>query len=293
MRTLFEYLRPKDLAEAVAMKAAHGEKARFWAGGTDMTLHWKSERFRPEYCIDLCYLPGLDGIDVERTHIRIGARTTLRTLERSGGHPLIEALARVSKLMCTVQTRALATVGGNICTASPAADLSPVLVAAGAIAVIAGKDGERKMPLKDFFRGVNKVALESGELLAAVEIPLVEGQRQAAAYRRIDRTVVDIALVNSGVFLAIDASGTIVQARIGLGAVAPVILTADEAAELLIGRPLAAVNESLLARAGETAAAVARPITDVRASAEYRRDMVAVLTRRALADTVAELRNQA
>lgn len=149
------------------------------------------------------------------------------------------------------------------------------------------------MPLKDFFHGVNKVALEGGELLAAVEIPLTEGQRPAASYRRIDRTVVDIALVNAGVFLAVDASGKIARARIGLGAVAPVILSANEAAEMLVGRSLGAINEALLARAGEAAAAVARPITDVRASAEYRRDMVAVLTRRALADTIAELRSQA
>jgi carbon-monoxide dehydrogenase medium subunit len=292
MRTLFEYLRPKDLAEAVAMKAAHGEAARFWAGGTDMTLHWKQERFRPDYCIDLSYLPGLDGIHVGSDRIRIGAKTTLRTLERTGGHPLLATLARVSRLMCTVQTRALATVGGNMCTASPAADLSPVLVAMGAVAVIAGQGGDRRMPLVAFFEGVNRTALRGGELLAAVEIPLAQGQRPAAAYRRIERTVVDIALVNAGVFLAADAGGRIAEARIGLGAVAPVILTADEAAEMLKGQPLAALDEALLARAGEAAAAVAKPITDVRASADYRREMVAVMVRRALADAVAQLRSQ-
>ncbi len=292
MRTLFRYLRPRDLAEAVSMKAAYGEKARFWAGGTDMTLHWKQERFRPEYCIDLSYLPGLDAIEVEQHLIRIGAKTTLRTLEQSGGHPLLDALARVSKLMCTVQTRALATVGGNICTASPAADLSPVLVAMDAFAVIAGAESERRMPLRDFFRGVNKVALDTGELLRALEIPLAEGQRAAASYRRIDRTVVDIALVNAGAFVAVDASGKVVRARIGLGAVAPVVLTAPSATEMLVGRPLAARGDALLAHGGEAAAAVAKPITDVRASAEYRRDMAAVLARRALADAVAELRKQ-
>ena len=228
MRTLFEYLRPSTTSEAVAIKALHGDAALFWAGGTDITLHWKQERHRPSYCIDLAYLDGLDDITIEPTKIRIGAKTTLRTLDRSGyRHPLLATLERVAKLMCTPQTRSLATVGRNLCTASPAADLSPVLVAMGAEAVIEGESDTRRLPLVEFFEGVNRTALRNGELLREIVIPGVPEIRSAASYRRIDRTVVDIALVNAGVWIAADDAASIVAARIALGAVAPVILIAQ------------------------------------------------------------------
>ena len=291
MRSQFEYLRPETPQEAVAMKADHGDKAMFWAGGTDMMLHWQREEVHPEYCIDLTYLPAMDAISVEPDRISIGAMVSLTTLENSGGdHHLLATLSDITKLMCTPQTRTIATVGGNMCNASPAADLSPAFVAMDAEAVILGESGERRVSMFEFFEGVNDTALRGGEMLKEIVIPLPTAGRIAASYKRIDRTVVDIALVNASTALTVDDAGTVTRSVVALGSVAPVIVRSDAAAELLGGKPLDQLDDAVLAAAGEAAAADAKPISDVRASAEYRRDMVKVMTRRSIADCIEQLK---
>jgi len=286
MKSGFTYHRADSPTEAVALLARHGETACLWAGGTDMTLHWKREKVTPGVCIDIRRIAELDHISVEPDAIRIGAMTSLSKLERAAaGHPLLEMLGDVTKLMCTPQTRTLATVGGNLCNASPAADLSPALVALDARAVILGPEGARDMALVDFFKGVNRTDLGPAELLREVRIPLAPGGVKHGAYRRIDRTVVDIALVAGAAALTV-SDGVIARAGFGLGAVSPVIPDAPEASALLEGRALADVDGELLARAADRAAARATPITDVRASAEYRSDMLAVMVRRALEASV-------
>ena len=291
MRSQFEYLRPESPKEAVAMKAGHGEKAMFWAGGTDMMLHWQREKYHPEYCIDLTYLSAMDAIQVGQDRISIGAMVSLTTLENSAGaHHLLATLSDITKLMCTPQTRTIATVGGNMCNASPAADLSPAFVAMDAEAVILGDGGERRVSMFDFFEGVNETALRGGELLTEIVIPLPTAGRIAASYKRIDRTVVDIALVNASTALTVDDAGSVVHAVVALGSVAPVIVRSAAAGELLVGKSLDELNGDALAAAGEAASADARPISDVRASADYRRDMVKVMTRRSIADCIEQLK---
>lgn len=291
MRSQFDYLRPSSPDEAVAMKAGHGDGAMYWAGGTDMVLHWQREKLRPNICIDLSSLTELNGISIEEDRIRIGATTTLAKLERSADrHPLLATLSRITKLMCTPQTRSIATVGGNMCNASPAADLSPAFVAMDAKAVIQGADGVRHVSLLEFFEGVNKTALRGGDLLNGIDIPLPGSGAIAASYRRIDRTVVDIALVNASAALTIDGEGLVKTARIALGAVAPVIIRSEPAENLITGSPLSELTEATVRAAGDTAATDAKPISDVRASADYRRDMVTVMVRRALADCIEELK---
>lgn len=291
MRSQFEYLRPETPQEAVAMKTGHGEKAMFWAGGTDMMLHWQREKYHPEYCIDLTYLPAMDAIEVGQDRISIGAMVSLTTLENSGGdHPLLATLSDITKLMCTPQTRTIATVGGNMCNASPAADLSPAFVAMDADAVILGDSGERRVSMFDFFEGVNETVLRGGELLTEIVIPLPAAGRVAASYKRIDRTVVDIALVNAASALTVDETSVVTSAVVALGSVAPVILRSDAAGELLVGKSLGELDEDVLAAAGEAAAADAKPISDVRASADYRRDMVKVMTRRSIALCIEQLK---
>ncbi len=192
MRSHFDYQRPSTPLEAVQMRAQLGEKARYWAGGTDITLQWQRELAHPEHCIDLTSLSQLDYIEVDDRELKIGALTTLATIERSAGrHPHLKTMSDVTKLMCTPQTRSIATVGGNMCNASPAADLSPLFIALDAKAKILGAGGEDAVPLIDFFKGVNRTSVSNGDLLLEITIPLSSNARTEASYRRIDRTVVE------------------------------------------------------------------------------------------------------
>ena len=287
MKSQFTYERASSAVEAVALLAQHGEGAMIWAGGTDMTLNWQREKVRPEVCVDIRGLAELDYIDIQAGSLRIGAMTSLATLERAAcRHHILAMLSDITKLMCTPQTRTIATVGGNMCNASPAADLSPAFVALDASAVILGAGGTRDVAMAEFFLGVNKTALAKNEILQEIVIPLPGDGEIQASYRRIDRTVVDIALVNGAAAVTVGSDGVISKVGLALGAVAPVILTAPDASVALEGTPLADVTQGRLAEAAAMAAAHATPISDVRASASYRQDMVQVMLRRALEDSI-------
>lgn len=287
MKSTFTYQRAQSPADAVALLAEKGEGAKIWAGGTDMTLHWQQEKTKPTACIDIRDLSELDYIQVDSDTIRIGALTSLARLERSADqHHVLASLSKITKLMATPQTRTLATVGGNLCNASPAADLSPAFVALGATAKILGKDGSREVSMFDFFKGVNKTDLNGAEILEEVTIPLPSDGEIHVSYRRIDRTVVDIALVNGSAAVSVGSDGVISKVGFGLGAVAPIILNAPDASARLEGVALADLTVETLASVAATAAKHAKPITDVRASAGYRQDMVEIMLRRALEDTI-------
>jgi carbon-monoxide dehydrogenase medium subunit len=289
MRAHFDVLRPTTPEQASALKREHGPRARYWAGGTDMTLLWQRELVDLDYCIDLSLVRGLDAIDVSSREIRIGARVTLAQIERAAAqHRLLRTLSDVTKLMCTPQSRTLATIGGNLCNASPAADLSPVLVALDAVARLNGTGSKRDVPMEKFFTGVKATAIRDDELLTEVRIPLPKGDI-AASYRRVARTVVDIALVNAAAALTVDDRGRIAKAGIALGAVAPTIPRAPDAEALLVGASVAALDHQRLEAVAERAAAMASPITDVRASAAFRAHMAKVMVRRALEDCLATL----
>lgn len=287
MKSTFTYQRATSPAEAVTLLAEKGDGAKIWAGGTDMTLHWQQEKTKPSVCIDIRDLTELDYIKIESGGIRIGALTSLAKLERSADqHHILASLSKITKLMATPQTRTLATVGGNLCNASPAADLSPAFVALGATAKILGANGSREVSMFDFFQGVNKTALNGAEILEEVTIPLPSDGEVHVSYRRIDRTVVDIALVNGSAAVTVESDGVISKVGFGLGAVAPIILDAPDASAELEGTSLSDVTVDKLAAVAATAAKHAKPITDVRASAGYRQDMVEIMLRRALEDTI-------
>lgn len=289
MKAQFDVIRPTTVEQAIALREKHGKGARFWAGGTDMTLQWQRRQIDLDCCVDITGLDGLDRIEVTPTAITIGALVTLAELERAGGrHPLLASLAAVAQLMCTPQTRNLATVGGNLCNASPAADLSPAFVALAAEVVIAGAKAEHRMAMEAFFIGAKRTVLAPSDILTRIVIPLPAG-RTASSYRRVARTVVDIALVNAAASITVDERREITRARIGLGAVAPVILRAFDGESLLVGQRIDAIPLTVLEAAGEKASAIVKPITDVRASAGFRRHMIKILTRRALEDCVREL----
>ena len=270
--------RPDTLAEALALS---GPGSVWWAGGTDLWLMIDRKGLRPEALIDLTHIAELQLIQTTEAETTLGAAVTLAELEES---PL-PAVAEAVRRMCTVQTRTLATLGGNLCHAAPSADLAPVLLALGAEVSIAGPKGARRIPLDGFFTGPGRTDLSTEEILTAVHIPTP--RRQAAAYTRIARTVVDIALAGAAASLTLDEECHVVDARVALCAVAPVPLLVPGIAEALKDRAYDSLDFASCARMAEEACA---PITDLRASADYRRRMAGVLTRRALTTAADHLR---
>lgn len=289
----FSYLRPRTVADAIAMKAESKRAGQFWAGGTDLVLLHERGKAAPEYCIDLTFLPELRGIERLANAWRIGSMATLEDISRAGKkHPEIAILHETAKWMDTWQTRTLATVGGNLCHASPSGDLAPAFLVLDAIAHIAGSAGQRTIPLSEFFLGVNRTALDADELLTAVEVPVPAGMR-GASYQRIARTVVDIALVASAVSLTINGEGIVTQARVAMGAVAPIPIRSPQAESTLLGLDISKPDPATVAAACQSAAATAKPISDIRSSKEYRTEMCRVLTKRALFNSIAALDQKA
>jgi carbon-monoxide dehydrogenase medium subunit len=239
--------------------------------------HWRGKR--PAAVVNVKRIPALATITVTDAALRLGALTSLTTLIE---HPVVRdeypVLPFTARYMGSPAIRNLATVGGNLCNASPAADLPPVLLALDAEVGIAGPKGERRVALDGFFRGPGRTVLEPAELLAWIEVPRRRPAR-AIRYERLDvRRAMDIAIAGAAVAVALDA-GRVREARIALCAVAPIPLRVRDAEALLVAEGL---TPETAARAAELAAAAARPISDVRATAEYRRDMVGVLTARGL-----------
>ena len=251
-------------------------------------LQWRGGEVDIDHCIDLTWVPDLGGIENLGHEVRIGAMASLDELDNAAEmNSLMDVLGYTARLMCTKQTRTIGTVGGNMCNASPGADLSPLFVALNASAVIRGSGGTRTLPMEDFFTGVNRTDLRGEELLYRIVVPVPE-ERREASYRRVARTVVDIALVSAAVSVT-ETDGRVSDTRVALGSVAPVPIRVSEAEQALAGWELAAIDDDLLSAAGSLAASSAQPISDVRAGAEYRRKMCAVLTRRALGDAVNRL----
>ncbi len=282
MARSFEHLRPETIEEAVAMNAVHSARAGFWAGGTDMMLLWNRRAIAIDVCIDLTYVPALRFIELDGEILRIGAMATLDDLDlKSDLNPVMAALGETARLMNTKQTRTIATVGDNMCHASPSADLTPPLVAAAAVMKLQGPQGERCVSLGEFHSGVNQTALADDEILTEIFVPDAN-DKLTVSYNRVARTVVDIALVSSAVCLKLDEGGKIERVGVALGAVAPTVLRVTGAEEILVGSSLSEAANGLAVKAGEQASATARAITDIRASKGYRTDMTAVLTRRAI-----------
>ncbi len=277
----FKFLAPTSLAEACALLRQHQGKIRIKAGGTDMIVRLSHRAVRPDYLMTLKKIPGLDEISWDPEQgLTIGALARLREVEVS---PVIREhapmLARAAHATATVQIRNMGTVMGNLCNASPSADNIPTLVAMNGRIVAYSERGEREIPLDDFFLGPGRTALESDEIAIAIRVP-VPAPKTGVSYQKISqRSKVDIAAVNIGALVTLDEAGNCATVRVSMGAVGPTPLRATQAEEYLRGRP---ASEENLAEAGRLAAADAAPISDVRASREYRKLMVEILSKRAL-----------
>lgn len=286
----FEYLQPKSLREACELKKKYGQKAVYWAGGTDLLLGWKRGAVDLEYCIDLSYLDNLCYIRQDDQQLRIGTLTTIASLKKykeyKNGHSI---LLTAASQFATPQIRNVATLGGNLCHAVPSADYAPPLIVIDAEVKLLSTAGERTLPLNSFFKGVKRTALENDELLVEIKIPVLPS-RSACSYLRKARTSVDIPQVNIAVRLTMDEQERISHARIALGAVAPTPFRSEKAEEMLIGKQMSEIKEELLEEVGERAATDTRPITDIRASAIYRKRVSKVLVKRALVEAIEKLK---
>lgn len=277
MREL-EYAAPSSLAEAGRL-LRDTEGAMALAGGTDVVVSRQHGKIAPALVVDLRRIPGLDEIRDEGAAVEVGALVTMTSLTRS---PVIKewfpALALAAGAIGCWQVRNRATLGGNLCNASPSADTLPPLLVYGATAVLSDGLGRREVPLEEFLVGPGKTALDRGEMLVALRITKAPPGLCTAYVRRAIRRSMDIPLVNVAVGVR-RVDGLVTEARVALGAVASVPFRATEAEKVLVGRP---PDTAAFAAAARAAAAAARPITDVRATAEYRDAMVEVFVRRAL-----------
>jgi len=275
-----EYLRPKDIPEAAKFLSSYGNRARIIAGGSDLLV------FKPqgvECLIDLSNLD-LSYINKEKDGIVIGASTILNDIEHS---PLLasgpyKVVSEAVIALATPTIRNTATIGGNLCNASPAADLPPPLMVLGATVRIAGINGRRVVPVADLFENVKRTALGEREFLVEVQIPQCPGNSGASFQKlRHHQTSVDIAIVNAAARLTFE-NEICKEVRIALGAVAPTPIYAKRAEGLLQGKK---IDLDLIQKAAEAASEEAKPIDDIRASAGYRKRMVVVLVRRALEES--------
>ena len=278
----FGYVAARDSRHAIALLAEHGATAKILAGGTDLLVELKDTQRPPGVVVDISRAQDLKGISLTEVGLRIGALATHGEIMRSAAiRDLCPALVEAAHSIGAVQTRNLGTIGGNLMTCVPSMDSGPALIALEAQVTVAGPDGQRRMPLSDLFVGPRRTSLVGGELLVDIIIPKPNVGKPAAFQKFGLRKGQALALVNVAASLWVDRARTaFVAPRIALGAVAPTVIRAPRAEAFLDGR---AVTPEAMDEAGRIAATEAKPISDFRASADYRRDLIAVLVKRTLA----------
>ena len=275
-----EYQAPTRLEEAVKLLVGAGDRtARVLAGGTDLLVQLRTRVNEPHLIVDVKKIPGMTDALLDASGLHLGpAGCCAELTARSDIQAVFPGFVEAAYLIGSTQVQGRASVGGNLCTASPAGDTIPAMMVLGAVCVIAGPDGERSLAVEDFVQGVQVSALRSGEILKSIRLPLPAPGSADAYLRFIPRTEMDIAVASAGVSVTLDSSGTCIAARVAIGAVAPTALLVPEAAAALVGSKL---DETALAEAGAAASAMAKPISDRRGTAEFRTHVVGVLTRRA------------
>jgi carbon-monoxide dehydrogenase medium subunit len=278
--TAFEYVAPRTLAEVVAVLAEKGDRARLLAGGTDILVQLREGRRHADWVVDVKHVPDVNELTWnEASGLHIGAAVPCyRVVEQSQVARAYPGLVDAVSLIGGVQIQSRATIGGNLCNASPAADTIPALIAACAMCQIAGPQGSRALPVEQFCTAPGKTALLRGEMLVSLHLPAPKPHTGSAYLRFIPRNEMDIAVVGAGVAIVLDG-GRCTEARIALAAVAPTPILVAEAGAALVGT---GVGEEDIARAASLAQAAARPISDMRGDADYRRHLVGVLVKRAL-----------
>jgi carbon-monoxide dehydrogenase medium subunit len=277
----FEYFEPKDLQEACNLLDVYKDEAVILAGGTDLLVKIKEEILEPRYVINLKRIPGLSSITYDEEGLKIGALTLFRDIFLSGAiKDNYPALHLAAQKMGSPLIRNLATLGGNLSQSSPSADSAPPLLVYGAQVKLVSSKGERIIPLEDFFLGPGKNARSEDEVMTEVQVPAPDNRAKSNFMKLSRRKGMDLSIVNAAALLTPDSSDEVcADIKIALGAVAPVPMRAKKAEQTLTGKKLEpnTVREVALVAQEEVA-----PISDVRASAEYRLDMVRVLTEKVI-----------
>ena len=272
------YEAPESVEGAVALLTGAKGEARVLAGGTDLLVQMRADLVDPELIVDIKKIPETRAVTEEKDGWRIGAAVTGAELKENARlKKTWPGVVEAANLIGSTQIQGRATLGGNLCNGSPAADSVPALIAAGAMASLAGPNGRRDLPVEDVMLGPRKLALTKGEIVVSFLLPPRPARSGDAYLRFIPRTEMDIAVVGAGVSLTLDRDSVITAARVSLGAVAARVLLVPEAAQALIGSRLDKPAQDRLEAA---ARAVCRPIDDKRGTTEFRIDVAAVLTRR-------------
>ena len=273
------YEAPETLDRAVALLAGATGDARVLAGGTDLLVQMRADILDPALIVDIKKIPETRAITEEGGGWRIGAAATGAELKENARLKRAwPGVIEAANLIGSTQVQGRATMGGNLCNGSPAADSVPALIAAGAIASVVGPKGRREIPVEDVMLGPRKLSLTKGELIASFFLPPRPKGSGDAYLRFIPRTEMDIAVVGAGVNLTVDGGGKVTAARVSLGAVAEKVLLVPAAAQAIIGSTLDRPAQERLEAA---ASAICRPIDDKRGTIDFRIDVAAVLTRRA------------
>lgn len=285
----FDYSEPASLDEAVALLRTGPAPASLIAGGTDLLVQMKEHVRQPAHVINIKKIPGMDDFAYDpREGLVLGALVTTRQVETS---PITlrhyASLAKAATDFASIQVRHRATVVGNVCRASPSADTLPPLIADGAVLRIHGPDGQRRCAVQDFCTGPGRTVLAADEIVTHIEIPAPAPRTGKVYIKHGRRAQMELATAGVAVRVTLDDGGHVSDLAIVLAAVAPTPLRALQAETALRDRH---PTPERLAAAAQAASDEARPIGDVRGSADYRRDMVRVLTRRALEQAIQEAR---
>jgi len=278
----FEYHAPTSLAEALDLLAKYDGKARVFAGGTDLLVSMKKREILPEHLISLKGVAELKGVTYdEKEGLKIGALVTLGEIEHS---KIIQddfcVLWDAVQVMASPQIRSLGTIGGNLCSAAPSADTAPPLIVLDASVEIVRTQGERTVSVEKFFKGPGESVLNPDEILTRIFIPHPLKKSSGAYFKLMRRAAMDLAQVGVAVCLSFDSEKRICRgAKIALGAVASKPIRVSKAEQILLNKEM---SEAVGKEAGKMAAQEASPRSSIRASKEYRREMIEVLTKRAV-----------
>ena len=284
----FEYFAPKTIDEACSLLSQYKQQAKVIAGGTDLLVQMKRKEALPKYLINIRGIADQDYIFHDgKEGLRIGAQATIRSIETS---PLVGEkfgiLAQAASQLGIVQVRNRGTIGGNLCNAAPSAEMAPPLIALGARVKIRAANGERIVPIEDFFTGPGQTVLKPNELVTEIQVPDLPPQSGGVYIKHSIRKAQDLAIVGVGAITTMDKD-VLSDVKIALGAVAPTPIRAKKAEEILKGKK---PESDLLEKAGLAASQEASPIDDVRGSAEYRRKMIRVLVKRAIKQAVEQVK---
>jgi carbon-monoxide dehydrogenase medium subunit len=282
----FEYVVAESIPEAVSLLAQYAPDGQLIAGGTDLVVRLKQNLIHPKVLVDIAGIPALKGIELQNQGLRIGALTTHSEIAASSlVWQYAPALATASASVGAIQTRNLGTIGGNLVSCVPSSDTAPPLLVLGAQVLLHGKEGQRRISIEEFFVAPRCSAARNDEILVEILIPSLNLGKPSSFEKFGRRKALTLAIVNAATCLDFDqAKTTFIAARIALGAVAPTPMRAYKAETFLAGKP---IHETILMEASRIAAEETKPIDDFRASAQYRRILSAVLTRRALEGALA------